>query len=34
VNLAGQPKYKGLVAQLSRQLRAGWREALPPVAKR
>ncbi len=34
VNLAGQSNYKNLISQLSNQLRAGWREAMPPDAKR
>jgi len=34
VNLAGQSEHKELTAQLSRQLHAGWRSALPPDAKR
>jgi iduronate 2-sulfatase len=34
VNLAGHPEHKELTAQLSRQLHAGWRSALPPDANR
>jgi iduronate 2-sulfatase len=34
INLAGQPEHKDLIAQLSKQLHAGWREAMPPDAKR
>jgi len=33
VNLAGQSKYKDLISQLSDQLHAGWREAMPTDAK-
>jgi iduronate 2-sulfatase len=34
VNIAGQPDHKNLIAQLSKQLHAGWREAMPPNTKR
>ncbi len=29
VNLAGQPEYKALIEELSKQLHAGWRSAMP-----
>ncbi len=32
VNLAGQPESRPLVAELSAQLKAGWRAALPPTS--
>lgn len=34
VNLAGQPEHTDLIARLSRQLHAGWCEAMPPDARR